>query len=233
MGRLLPRAAALALAAALLPGCAGAPPARRAPEGTPAQKLYWEGQLAVQKGDPDRAMERFEASRALAEKEGSREGLASSLHAIAMIHVQREHFREALAALLRVLSLDRKALEEAQRAGKPAAELAALEAKVAGGLYDIARVHRRQGDAENTLRRLREALAIDLRLGRERGAAITHNNVGRILLALDRLGEAETHYKAALALFEKIKDEARAQEVRYNLEFLETVRRRAGKGTGR
>ena len=174
-------------------------------------------------------MERFQASRELAEKEGNQEGVASSLHAIALLHAQEGRLREALESMLRVLSSDRKALEEAKRAGASEAVLRTLEAKIANVLYDIARIHQRQGEPDNTLRRLREALAIDLRLGREQGAAITHNNIGRLLLALDRLDEAETHYKAALALFVKLKDEGRAREVRNNLEFLETVRRRTGR----
>lgn len=226
MSRLSFHAAAL-LAAALLAGCAGGrvPSAAGVPQETPAQKLYREGQLAVQRGNLAEAMEKFQAARATAEKEGSREGLASSLHAIALIHAQEGRLRQALEPMNRVLALDRRALGEAKRGGAAEATLHALEAKVAADLYDLARIHRKMGDANSTLRRLLEALGIDERLGREQGAAITHNNIGRLLLALDRPDEAQAHYKAALAAFEKLEDEARAKEVRANLEFLETVRR--------
>lgn len=173
-------------------------------------------------------MERFQASRGLAEKEGSQEGLASSLHAIAMIHVQEGRWREAAAHMERVLSLDREVLEAANRSGAGEAALHAAEAKIANDLYDLARLHRRLGEPEAALARLQETLAIDLRLKRERGAAITHDNIGRILLALDRLDEAEKHYHEAIGLFEKLKDTARADEVKRGLEFLDLLRRRAG-----
>ncbi|MBI3024825.1 MAG: tetratricopeptide repeat protein, partial [Candidatus Tectomicrobia bacterium] len=179
--------AACALAAVLLAGCAGgsSPSSPRAAEDSPAQKLYREGRLAFQNGNLAEAMERFQASRGLAEKEGSQEDLASSLHAIAMIHVQEGRWREATTHMERVLSLDRKVLEAAKRSGAGEAALHAAEATIANDLYDLARLHRRLGEPEVALARLQEMLAVDLRLKRERGAAITHNNIGRILLALD------------------------------------------------
>jgi tetratricopeptide (TPR) repeat protein len=222
-------AAACLLTAALLAGCGGPPAASRPPEESRARRLYREGQVALQRGDPEKALESFEAAAELAAKDRNSEGVASSLHAIALVHVQAERWRSALEYMLRVLSLDRKKLEETKQAGAAETALRTAEAKIASDLYDVARLHRRLGMPESALSRLYEVLQIDLRLGREQGAGITHNNIGRLLLALDRLDEAESHYKEALAAFEKLKDEVRTREVRDNLEFLETVRRRAGK----
>ncbi|MBI3127518.1 MAG: tetratricopeptide repeat protein [Candidatus Tectomicrobia bacterium] len=219
-------ACAASLAALLLAGCGPLPPP---PEPSRAQRIYQEGQLAIQQGNTQKALERFEAAAALAAKEGNSLGVTSSLHAIALVHIQAERWREALSYMLRVLSLDRKALEEARRAGAPQDALRLAEAKVASDLYDIARLHRRLGAPGDALRRLQEALQIDLRLGRDQGAAITHNNIGRLLLALDRLDEAEAHFKQALAIFQKREDKERALEVWNNLIFLERVRR-TGKG---
>ena len=222
------------LALGLLAGCGGRTSAPPPPASlSPAQKLYEEGRLALQNDDPGKALERFEAAAELSDKEGSAEGLSSSLHAIAMVHVQEGRWREATAHMERVLALDRKTLEAAKRSGAAEAALHAAEAKIAGGLYDLARLHRRLGEPEAALARLQEMLAIDLRLKRERGAAITHNNIGRLLLALDRLDEAEKHYHEALGLFEKLKDADRADEVRRGLEFLGLLRRRAGQAPSR
>ncbi len=100
---------------------------------------------------------------------------------------------------------------------------------MASDLSDLARLHRRLGEPEAALGRLRDLLEIDLRLGRRRGSAITHNNMGRILTALGRTEEAEPHYRAALAMFEKLKDEKGVNTVRRNLSLLEEVRSRKGR----
>jgi len=210
-----------ALLALILAGCGGMSAAER------SQALYHEGQAALLRGKTEEALRHLRSSLEIAQRSRHREAAAAGHHAIAMIHIGQERWREALGHMEAALAADREILKEAKEKGRDEKTLHALEAKVAADLNDLARLHRRLGEPRAALDRLQEMLAIDLRLGRERGAAITHNNIARILLALDEFAEAERHYKASLALFEKLGDTERAREVRRGLALLEAVRRRS------
>jgi len=210
----------------VLAGCAagGSRPAAAPPPG-PSQRLYREGQAALLRGDLKEASGRFRSSLEIAREGGNREGVASNLHALAMVDIQRKRWREAMGHMEKALAMDRDSLELGRKNGLAKERIRVLEAKVVTDLIDLARLHRRLYEPRAAVERLREALAIDLRLGRDRGAAITHNNIGRLLLALDDIEEAERHFKSSLRLFEKLKDEKSAGAVRRNLEFLGQVRR--------
>ena len=124
----------------------------------------------------------------------------------------------------RALAVDRRLFQKIKKT--PArkklekAKVRLAETKVASDLNDLARIHQRLGEPEAALKRLGQLLSIALRLGREQGAAITHNNIGRIFMAMDNLENAKRHYLVAMALFKKTKDEKRMGAVRRNLVLL-------------
>ncbi len=180
-------------------------------------------------GNIDEALGYFRESLAAAEQEGSRQGVATSLQATAYARIRKKEWRKALQAMNKALGADRDILKTALQKGENTQKINILEGKVASDLSDLARLHRRLGEPEAALGRLRDLLEIDLRLGRRRGSAITHNNMGQILTALGRTEEAEPHYRAALAMFEKLKDEKGVNTVRRNLSLLEEVRSRKGR----
>jgi tetratricopeptide (TPR) repeat protein len=189
-----------------------------------------DGRKALAQGDTEAALQNFQTALVLSEKRKLQEGIATSLHGIAMTHIQRKEWHQALHFMERALIVDRQILAEAKK-NRSNTEVDKLkiriaEIKVASDLNDLARLHQRLGEPEAALKRLGELLTIDLRLGRERGAAITHNNIGRILLAMDNYEKARRHYLVALGLFRKLNDEKRANAVRRNLKHLETIRKR-------
>ncbi len=220
------------LLAAALPGC-GASSSSTSPWNAfekRAQSIYEEGKQALSRGDSETALQKFKASLQISEERNLPEGAATALHSIALTHIQRKEWRQALPFMERALAADRQLLQKARAARTnkklDKVKIRIAETKVASDLNDLARLHQRLGEPENALKRLGELLAIDLRLGREQGAAITHNNIGRIFLAMDNLEKARRHYLLAMALFKKNKDEKRAEAVRRNLQFLEAIRRR-------
>ena len=213
-----------AILAFLSHGCAtgGAPVSK-------AEKIYRKGQERLIQGNTDEALGYFRESLAAAELEGSQQGAAASLQAIAYAQIRKKEWRKALQAMNKALAADQDILKTALQQRENTQRINVLGGKVASDLYDLARLHRQLGEPEAALGRLRALLEIDLRLGRRRGSAITHNNMGRILTALDRTEEAEPHYRAALAVFEKLNDEKGVDMVRRNLSLLEEVRSRKGR----
>ncbi len=219
------------LLAAALAGCgASSRPPSGASSGNRAQSIYGDGKKALSEGDTETALQKFKAALKISEKQNLQEGIATSLHSIALTHIQRKEWSQALQYMERALAVDRRLLQKVRKT--PAekkidkAKIRIAETKVASDLNDLARLHQRLGEPEAALKRLGELLAIDLRLGREQGAAITHNNIGRILLAMDNLEKARRHYLVALALFKKVKDEKKMEAVRRNLQLLERIRQR-------
>lgn len=194
-----------------------------------AQIEYEEGQEAFIRGNTEAALRHFQTSLQISEKKKSREGVVSSLHSIAMAHIRREEWREALGYLERTLELDRKNLNAAKSVKIPEKQKAAgvrlYETRVATTLNNLGRLHQRLGESHASLRRYGEVLVIELRMGRELGVAITHNNIGRILFALDKLDDARRHYLLALTLFKNLNDELRERAVRKNLGALDRLYR--------
>lgn len=194
-----------------------------------AQIEYEEGQEAFIRGDTEAALRHLQTSLRISEKKKSREGVVSSLHSIAMVHIRREEWRKALGYLERTLELDRENLNAAKSVKAPEKQKAAgvrfYEARVAATLNNLGRLHQRLGESHASLRRYGEVLVIELRMGRELGVAITHNNIGRILFALDKLDDAKRHYLLALTLFRKLNDELRERAVRKNLDAMDRLYR--------
>jgi tetratricopeptide (TPR) repeat protein len=216
---------------AALAGCGGSsglsPPAN--PLEKRAQSIYEDGKKALSEGDSETALRKFKEALKISETQNLQEGVATNLHSIALTHIQRQEWRLALRFMERALAVDQRLFQKIKKA--PArkklnkAKVRIAETKVASDLNDLARIHQRLGEPEAALKRLGELLSIDLRLGREQGAAITHNNIGRIFLAMDNLERAKRHYLVAMALLRKVKDEKRMEAVRRNLLLLERIRR--------
>lgn len=219
-------AAALAGCGASSGSVAGNSPEKR------AQLIYKEGKKALREGDTGRALQIFRAALDYSKKQNLQEGIATALHSIALTHIQRKEWRQALTFLNRTLTVDRQILQNTKEAPENEklrkARTRIAETKVASNLNDLARLHQRLGEPEAALNRLGELLTIDLRLSRMQGAAITHNNIGRIFMAMNNLEKARRHYLFSLALFEKIKEKKSVETVRKNLQLLEKIRQRQG-----
>lgn len=219
------------LLAALLVGCTQRSMSIPPPSLFPirVQSIIEEGKKALSRGDSDLALQKFHLSLQISEEQNLLEGAATSLHSISLTHIQRKEWRQALLFMERTLAIDRKLLgalkADSKKNNLQGAKIRLAEIKVASDLNDLARLHQRLGDPRAALKRLGELLATDLRLGREKGAAITHNNIARIFLALDDLEKARRHFLLAMVLFIKNKDERRANAVRQNLKLLETIKK--------
>jgi tetratricopeptide (TPR) repeat protein len=203
------------LLAAALAGCGGsAPPSPSAnppvnPLGKRALSIYEDGKKALSDGDSETALLKFKEALKISETNNLPEGVATTLHSIALTHIQRREWRQALRFMERALAVDRRLFQKIKktRARKKLdkAKARMAETQVASDLNDLARIHQRLSEPEAALKRLGELLAIDLRLGREKGAAITHNNIGRIFMAMDNLEKARRHYLVAMALLKKVR----------------------------
>ena len=218
----------LAVALAGCGGSSGSSP-RGNPHGKRAQSIYENGKKALSGGDTETALRKFKEALKISETNNLQEGVATTLHSIALTHIQRKEWRQALQFMERALAVDRRLFQKFKKTSPrkklDKAKVRLAEAQIASDLNDLARIHQRLGDPEAALKRLGELLSIDLRLGREQGAAITHNNIGRIFMAMDNLEKAERHYLVAMALLKKVKDEKRMEAVHRNLLFLQRIRR--------
>jgi tetratricopeptide (TPR) repeat protein len=149
------------------------------------------GNLVMNRGDYDKALECYERSLKVSEEVGNRSGVASSLTQIGRIHQERGDYDEALEYYERSL----KIFEEL--GNRPS---------VAIPLHQIGNIHYLQGDYDKALGYYDRSLKIAEELGDRSGVADTLHQLGMIHQRRGDLDKASEHYDRSLKISEEIGD---------------------------
>jgi eukaryotic-like serine/threonine-protein kinase len=192
--------------------------------------LLASGQVEVESGNPQRALEYFERARSVAIQTDNQEAQGASLHAIGVAYnllnkpdEALRNFQDGLAIRRRIgqkrgmaVSLNEIAKVQAQL-GNTKAELAsyneALQIRrdigdkrgVGGTLLDLGNFYDDQGDHDKALTFYKESLQIERDIGDESMQAICLSNIGSARFSKGEYEDALTYFQQALQLREKAK----------------------------
>jgi tetratricopeptide (TPR) repeat protein len=175
-----------------------------------ARALSALGVLAMDVGDNDSAMRRFQECAQIAEQDGDRYAAMLATLNLGFAHLRAERLSEARAAFESALVMSREL-------SSPEVENASV-----GALAEIMRL---SGDPEAALARFQESLALSEKSNDLIGQMAGQEAIAKTLRQLGRLSEARVAYLAAAGIAGELGD-PREQELHTALEELDEADRR-------
>jgi eukaryotic-like serine/threonine-protein kinase len=188
------------------------------------------GQVEVESGNPQRALEYFERARGVAIQTDNQEVQGASLHGIGVAYTRLDkpeealrNFQESLVIRRRIgqkrgMAVTLKQMAELQsQLGNAKSALAsyndALQISrdigdkrgVGGTLLELGNLYDDQGDHDKALNFFKESLQVERDIGDESMQAICLNNIGSARSAKGDYEDALTYFQQALQLREKAK----------------------------
>ncbi|MBI3421886.1 MAG: tetratricopeptide repeat protein [Acidobacteria bacterium] len=151
--------------------------------------LHHQARTMLDQNEYDAALEQFQRSVKIAEKQGNQAGVASSLLHIGNIHHDRCEYKAALEHYHRSLAIS---------------EGLGHQAGVASSLQQIGIIHQECGEYGMALEQYRCSHAIREELGDRAGMASTLHQIGTIHFYRRDYGLALEHYQRSLAISEEL-----------------------------
>jgi len=151
--------------------------------------LIWTGQVALIRGDLDRATRHFEAARELTEQSGDARRKIDCVRGLGEVAFKRGQVEGAME-LLRTALVEAKGLKERRR--------------VADCLQALRPVVAMKGDIELAVDLIKQAHALHDRVGNRHGVGECLYGLGELAMAEEQLEKGSSYYQRALTLFDRL-----------------------------
>ncbi len=163
------------------------------------------GMIQYLRGEYKEALEKYKQSLEIEKKLGNKEGIAQTLHNIAIIHQKKGEYDEALEKYNQSMEISKK--------------LGDLQG-IAQTLHNIAVIHQEKGEYDEALEKYKQSIEIEKKLGNQRGIGHTLHNIAAIYQNKGEYDKAFEMYKQSLYIDKKLGDKRAIAKTLHNIAII-------------